>query len=287
MKMKTRFFACAVLVLLLNLILPMVASAGESFHWEGEELSWVMQGIPDKARVADFRTIVLKRGSDSGEPLYFQLSDLEDGAGNKFPRELIVVRTPYDSAEQRWDRSFSSKRLLAAKDEYVELEIGVYYHELVPAGNYIGKLYTDDGSSIPLEITVDCFTKVGIDPPEIKLEIDSGPGVYISDESVTVTVLANHEKWVMTLFSDGLFYEDEEEALRRSIFARSRELEIEPLTVFIVRDNKVIPLSSPLEVRADDCAGGHFNFKIQTEVGWEHKAGKYVGVIQVDLEFKD
>ena len=289
MKWKDKFLVLILFAVLIVLLVPTLTAAEMLFYVEGEELTWILEGLPDSTRKADFRSIQVVRGSDDRVPLVFQLSDIEDDYGNKFPRELIVLKTHYDSAEQSWDRASSARRMLAAKDEYADLEIGVYYHTPVPAGVYRGELYIKGGESIPLEIAVGRYTDIRIDPGEIKMEISGGPGVYKVENPVTVNISANHQHWVLTLGSAGLFYLDDEESSRRSILNRPRESMVEPLELFIVHEENAISATELPQIVGTNHGwrGTSIDFFIQTTVGWEHKAGNYAGVIQVDVELQE
>lgn len=284
--MKTRLrINPLVVALLLALIFTELTTAEGLFAFESEKLTWVFEGLPDQARGGNFLAMRVQRKHEANLPLDVTLSPLIDEYGNEFPRELVVIKTPYDSAEQSWSGTVSSKRLLAASDDYVDLEIGVYYHAAVPAGIYRGELFAEYAESVPIEIIVGRYTYVIVDPPEIKLEVSSGPGTYTAEDLVQVEVVANHPEWVLRLSSAGLFYLDEEQSGRNSVLDRLKEPVVDPLELFIIHENQQVSLyEAPLLSGIDYEWSSIFEFKIQTEVGWEHKAGKYAGVIQVDVE---
>lgn len=286
MKRKRRLFLASFLVALFVLIFPPWAGAETLYYVDGEDLTWVLEGVPDEARAAEFRSVRLTWVSETNEPLYFQLSNLEDDHGHRFPRESVVVRTHYDSAEQNWGRISDARVLLAATDEYADFEIGVNYHKAVPAGIYRGELFTDTGGSIPLEIVVERFTELTITPHEIEMEIGSGPGDYRAADTLQVQVLANHQDWVLSLSSAGLFYSDEEESGRSFLQRGSQKPQMEPIELFMVHKEKTMSFHEVPKIMGVDYAwwGTSLEFNIQTKVGWEHKAGKYSGVIRVDVE---
>lgn len=261
-----------VFVLLIVFFVDGFVYAGNTLYSvDGDMLRWVLDGYPDDSRPIEVITVHLVRDAESLEPLNYGLSSLVDDQGNEFPRELVVVRTPYDSAWQTWDFAYSQNQLLASTNEFAEIELGVQYTFPVRAGTYRGRLYSKHGDDIPLTIVVGRCTEVNVEPREVSLDVSSGPGLYKVTDSIKVTVCANHGDWVLKLTSAGLFYQDDQ------------NLMVEPIELFVVQDQLVALNDMPPVLGTMFGSGAELDLTIQAKVGWEHPAGSYQGKIRIDV----
>ena len=238
---------------------------------EGNALRWVLDGFPDDSRSTEVISIRLVRKTEGIDPLDFGLSPLVDDQGNEFPRELVVVRTPYDSAWQTWDFTYAQNRLLASKDGFAEVELGIHYRFPVRAGTYRGRLFSKHGDDIPLTIVVGHYTEVSATPQEVALVVSSGPGLYEVKNPVKVAICANHGDWVLKLTSTGLLYQDDQDLL------------VEPIELFVVQEQLVALNDMPLVFGTSFGWGAELDLIIQAKVGWEHPAGSYQGKILIDV----
>lgn len=286
MKVRLRSASCLLffaMLLLFSSAMCVSASENVSYSVEGDSVCWVLDGSPSVSRPINFVEIRLLRDAESAHSVSFSLSELVDDQGNEFPRDLLVVETPYDSDLQTWGSIHSERMLLASEDAYADIRIGLHYKSDVRAGTYRGYLYSGQGDRIPIEITVNRYTFVAAEPQKIALDIPS-PGTWIT-EPIHVKVGANHEDWVVSLSSAGLFLEEDTKTSFRSPL---EEPQGQPLELMAVIDDEVFPL---IEIRqfcgSEYVSGGVFSFKIQTETGLQHKAGHYTGLIQVDVRIND
>ncbi len=187
------------------------AEEGSSYSIEGEVIRLVLDGFPNEHRreIADFR--LFRTTENTEPPLKFSLSDLVDEDGRLFPpRAMVFLTTPYDSNLQKTTTSFNQTLLLASEDEYADLQLVALYNEEIRAGTYRGGrlISPPQGRDIPVEIAVNRYTQIAVEPQQIELQIP-GPGLYQAKEPVEVTVWANHGDWVINLLSSGLFYQEE------------------------------------------------------------------------------
>lgn len=249
---------------------------------EDGPLAVELDGEPSCSRPAEYVGFRLHREGDAGQPLYFSLSEMVDELGNTFPRDLIVLRTPYDSDELRWESVFAEHLLLGAEDGYVDLNLGVHYTELIPAGTYEGQLHSGTGEVVPLRIVVGPFTKVVVDPPLVTIDANAGPGIYKANQSVQVTVQANHNNWILRLSSEGLFFQDENRAVKRHL--NEPEETVRPVPLLFAEPYSEGGQSEILQIGGSDYpSGAILEFEIHAHVGWEHRAGQYMGVVKVDV----
>lgn len=264
---------------LIALVVLLSFTSAPSARASGEPICWVLEGIPGSSRPVDYVEFQLVRSTEDAEPLMFTLSELVDDRGNEFPRNLLLIHTPYDSASQTWNSETSQTKLMASEHDYASLTIGLHYREKVPAGIYRGSLYSEQGVHIPIEIVVNRYTTAFVDKNEIVMEIPS-PGVWVSDP-VIVKVGANHGNWTVHLFSTGLFPQVENTSFLSSL----GEPQAEPLELMALVDGKAFPLSEGYRLSGSGSGGdSDLCFKIQTETGLGHKAGYYAGIIQIDVE---
>lgn len=279
MNKKLSFFSMLVFAafILIFVFAGRVAAEGSLYSVEGDAIQWELEGFPDESRPIEMRTIHLVRTTETTNPLDFSLSPLVDEQGNEFPRDMLVIQTPYDSAKQMYNSRYAQKRMLASVDTHAEIQVGLQYNSEVLAGTYRGRLHSEHGDDIPIVIIVGRCTKVTVEPRELYINACEGPKVYTAEKSVIVTVRTNHRDWVVDLSSPGLFYEGDLTST------------LEPLELFVIEEEgKPISLNelSPLRgAHHGRCAV--FTFKIQIETGWEHPAGSYAGFIYVDVHEKD
>lgn len=280
-------------LLLIAVVLGEAAQSQDVYRVDGGPLRWVLEGQPSPSNLAQYVEFRLIREGAEPVDLNFSLSALVDDLHNEFPRELLALRTPYDSEEQQWDLIPTEKCLLAAADEFADLQLGVYYTETVAAGTYTGSLRSDAGGEIPLEIVVKPFTAVVIDTAQIKLEALGGPGIYRISEPIQVCVRANHSNWVARFSSPGLLPVDDLASVSRPLasWEQSSERTAVPVPLLFIdlsSDQEAESGSEVLQVTGAEYGWqAIIEFTIQARVGWEHPAGEYVGVIRVDLEEVD
>ncbi len=258
------------------------AEEGSSYSVEGEIIRLVLDGFPNEQRreLADFR---LYRTTKNTEPLKFSLSDLVDEDGRLFPRAMVFLTTPYDSNLQKITTSFNQTLLLASEDEYADLQLVALYNEEIRAGTYRGRLISPQGRDIPVEIAVNRYTQIAVEPQQIELQIP-GPGLYQAKEPVEVTVWANHGDWVINLLSSGLFYQ-EEKAIK--LGRSDREPVKPPLQLSLVGEKRQC-LSEAVSVLGSEYGWGTtLSFRVETEAGWEHRAGNYAGVIKIEVSIQE
>jgi hypothetical protein len=252
------------------------SSAHGSYKVEGGHLTLVLSGQPSEHRHVKFHLV---REGTTNEHIYFSLSDVKDNQGNQFPRDLIRLSTDYDSEELSWDNEYSKHCLLQGGDSDVELELGVYYAKAIPAGTYTGYLYSGVGDDIPLEIVVKAFTDIVVNPEWVAIEALSGPGSYKAKEPVEVIVTANHTNWVVTISSQGLIFQDSQKE-----DWQSSEQQIIPVPISFVDPHEENIRRESLQFMGGDYGGdGVIQFEIEAQIGWEHPAGTYVGVVSVDV----
>lgn len=284
-KVRVLTMALVAVVLLLGEACP----AQETYSVEHTPLQVVLSGEPSPTRPAEYVQFRLRRNEGEGQSLYFSLSDLEDSSGNKFPRELIVLKTPYDSRELRWAFRNEQQLLLHAEDDYIDLELGVYYHELVPAGTYRGSLYSEFGGKISLEIEVAPFTNVAVYPSLVTVAANEGPGIYKASEPVQVRMWANHSDWLVEISSGGLFYQSQRERDEEDRqLVHPSDVKIDPVPLLF--SNQVAPEErhQSLSFRGSEYGSGAIlEFEIWAQIGWEHPAGHYSGVVTVDVEIEE
>lgn len=271
-------------LMIVSLAFSSLAAAEEQSHYfvEEEMIRLVLDGFPDDHRqeFVDFRLV---RTAESTGPLDFSLSDLVDGEGRLFPRQMVMIKTPYDSKLQKTGLSFNQIRFLAGGDEYAELKMAVLYNEEIRAGTYRGKLHSPQGKDIPVEIIVNRYTEIRVEPREISLQIP-GPGLYQAKEPIEVTVWANHGDWVINLTCSGLFYQEDAEVEAGWLDAKPAR---PSLQLSVVGEERQI-LSEMAPVLGSEYGWGTtFNLKVQTKAGWEHRAGDYAGVIKIDVSIQE
>lgn len=270
-------------MVLAMLALALIVSSGAqaSFVIEGGPLQWVLEGKPSSSRPVEYVGLRLIRVGEERRSLYFRLSELHDDQGNEFPLDLIVLRTPYDSDEQRWENVLSERCLLAADDDYVDLKLGVRYSEVVVAGTYRGSLLSDAGEEVPLEVVVQPFTDVTLGPATIRLDALAGPGLYRAAEPAQISVRANHVNWIVNVNSGGLFRIDDQNRV-------AVQSEFIPLFFVEVRAANEPSGRENLRLQGEDYGReALITFEVQAYVGWGHPAGTYGGVINVDVEVGD
>lgn len=266
-------------VLILLFTMSGIGFAEESLYVvEDKPISWILDGLPSDSDHMEIRTIQLARSVESSVALDFELSDLIDEQGNIFPREMVMIQTPYDSAWETWDSPFSQKRMLTSADHSAETTIGVKYSTPIRAGNYTGWLYSKHGDDIPLQITVPPYTEITVYPQEVSIDLNGGPGLYKAEESVTVEIRANHGAWNVNLSSAGLFYQDDQKDDWKE-FIESIQLFIE-----IEQDKPLVSLKDNVLIRgAEYGSSPTISFRVHARSGWEHPAGNYQGTIDVYL----
>ncbi len=216
------------------------------------------------------------REAEQGETLFYGLSTLEDREGNTFPREYILVQTPYDSAWQGFSSMGDRVPFLDGKERTAEIKIGVFCGARGRAGRYTGHFFSSEGAPIPIEVEVKPYTMVLIEPRVIHFDAQGGPGTYQADESVTVMIHANHGNWDLTMRTEGLFYQAQDNEGEDRIFSE----------IWIQTDgsDEAVCLGDGLRIIGSTYGWGiSQTFTFWTTFGWEHPAGLYEGVISVDM----
>lgn len=284
--MQMKFIRCGLWLLLAagTLVLAGNVMAEEQLDVvvDGGPVSFTVRGFADLQESVEQMPIhwltLTSTAEDDGTALYYSLTDLSEG----FPRDMVVVKTPYDSNWQafaegsdRWRWSSDAQIcLLAAGDRQSQVQIALRGDVTLRAGTYSAVLSASNGPDIPIEITVLPYTVVTSGTQEIQLSLDRGPGWY-AIPPLEIQVEANHGNWVVALASDGLHYQGD------------RYENVPPLELFLVKSVKeaeeLVPLSEgPQEIaRSVYGWGTTFSVNLQTESTWSHAAGTYKGTVFV------
>ncbi len=282
-KLQFPYWKMLMAILLFFAFTGVCASGNTLYSVTGDSLRWVLDGFPGDFRPVELLEFRVERNSEGTESFDFSLSDLVNEDGHKFPRDLIVVQTPYDSARKSLNSVYSKELLLAPGDDYADIKIGLHYRDEVWAGTYTGYLHSGQGDKIPVEIVVNRYTAVNVAPSLITMDIPQ-PGTWEAPERVVVTVGANHGDWVVRLSSKGLFYVDDKKNVIGSSLA---EPQVGQLELMVVVGEETFVLSEiPIDFGTTYRSDGLFSFKIKTETDLGHKAGTYRGIVQVDVQAK-
>lgn len=276
-----------VLIFTFVLALGPAALADSPFIIEGGPLHWVLDGSPHSGRSAEYKELQIIRVGEEDIPLEFTLSDLEDDSGNKFPRELVVLDSPYYFAEQTWPSRYTQHSVLDRDHQQGTVRVGVSYGEMVRAGTYRGYLYPTMGEPIAVSIEVPRFTDVFIYPRELTIEADAGPNMYEANETVEIVVTANNSDWKVSLHSEGLFYQVPEKD-RPKLWQEVSKANVKPVPLFFCRVDETEHVVPELQLLGVEYGGGTVvKFKVLAETDWEHPAGTYKGVIQVNVNIPE
>ena len=168
--MQMKFIRCGLWLLLAagTLVLAGNVMAEEQLDVvvDGGPVSFTVRGFADLQESVEQMPIhwltLTRTAEDDGTALYYSLTDLSEG----FPRDMVVVKTPYDSNWQafaegsdRWRWSSDAQIcLLAAGDRQSQVQIALRGDVTLRAGTYSAVLSASNGPDIPIEITVLPYT---------------------------------------------------------------------------------------------------------------------------------
>jgi hypothetical protein len=222
----------------------------------------------------------LTRTAEDDTPIYFSLSSLEDD-GNAFPREMVVVKNAQDSewqafasSEGHWNSYDSEICLLPSGQSHSEVFVALRGEVGVRAGTYEGMISSPHGPSVPIQITVGRHTMVSGNPQDMYIAVGQGPGWYDADP-LQLVVAANHGDWVVTISSEGLFYQDDQYQ------------DVLPMMLYIKSDERV-PLTEPYQINGHIYNWGVvMEIELQTEATWKHPAGDYQGTVFFDVHLNE
>ncbi|HPT84255.1 MAG TPA: hypothetical protein PLM25_10210 [Limnochordia bacterium] len=284
--MQMKLKRCGLWLLLAGSLLVLagnvMASCQLGIEVDGGPVSFTVRGFTDLdgpgEQVPTHWLTFTRTAEDDDTVLYYSLIDLTEG----FPRDMVVVQTPYDSDWQaftegsdRWRWSSDAQIcFLAAGDKQSHVQIGLRGNVKLRAGTYSGTLSASHGPDIPVEITVLPYTLVTTSPQEIQLTLEQGPGWY-TIPPLEIQVEANHGDWVLAIASDGLHYQGD------------KYENVPPLELYLVKPvdepEKLVPLSEgPQEItRSVYGWGTTLSIDLQTESTWKHPAGVYKGTVFV------
>ena len=266
-----------VLVLMLLVFSTHLVSAGTPnalYRVESDHLQLIAAETWVETEILNLGVLRIVRTEESVIPLDFRLGTIVSAEGVEFPRERIMVRTPYDSAWLNWRSPFDQVRFLAATDQFAELELRIQAGPLLQAGLYRGVLTSEHGEPVHFEILVPQFTEIHVEPNELNMAIPGAPGFHLVPETIQVTVRANHNRWVLSLQSAGLFSVDHSEA--------------EPLELLFQEETDFVSLGQGLTLYGKNYGWGTIlDFTVGVEVSLQNPAGNYVGMIQAAIYLED
>ncbi len=222
--------------------------------------------------------LTLTRTTDDNDTaVYFSLSSIEDEYGNEFPRDMLLVKTWYDSdwkaftsQSGRWMSFDEQVLLLKAGETSSEIHFALRGTVDAWAGTYKGSLSSDKGPDIPIEIVVENSIVVVVDPEKMSVAVDHGPGQY-KLAPVEVTITANGD-WEIVLSSSGLLYTGK-------VYN-----DVSPLELFYLFDSdEMTSLKEGHTITGSGSSITTLSLALRTETISQYPAGIYEGAIIVSV----
>lgn len=169
---------------------------------------------------------------------------------------------------------------LSGTEQFVKLQLlpGAWG----PAGVYTGWLVPVNGTGPSIEIIVEIapYQALGVESgSKVIINADSGPAVYHNrDQSLRLVVDANHPNWKLSVSTPGLKDDGNSD----------QEFMIKPdqISISVKGDaGQILRKSgSSFTIEGSGYSSEIFELEVAVELGWEHRAGVYTGVIHFVLE---
>ncbi|NLL48356.1 MAG: hypothetical protein GX249_07210 [Firmicutes bacterium] len=273
------WLALATLIVLFSMWSAAIRAQGILYQVEGEQVHLEVERSASLGteKVGSTAMFTLTRSTDDDTALYYSLSELLNESGDVFPRDMLVVKTPYDPDWQAftstyglWNSFDDQICLLDAREDSSDICLGLKGEVDAWAGTYQGRLYSDEGPDIFIELVVPTYTIATLSPDTIHVVLDHGPDWYELGP-FDIWVGANHKNWIATLYSEGLIYQGDKYS------------NVPPLELYLPGED--VPLSEGYVITGNGEHVEHFfTIEMVTEAGWQHPAGDYRGTLFVEVQ---
>ena len=246
-------------------------------------LYWVLYEPPGEH--TEPITLSITRDHNAKNPVLFKMDYLISENGKLELSECLEVYTGYTNTWQ----------VISKKNHPIFLAQGAASNEVKirprawgPPGEYTGILESPNSNIyIPVTIEIMPFANLMVNPEKISISADWGPGIYRTNEMISVSVAANHPNWEVILSTTGLTYVGE---LKSGDSPTPPQITPELLDVIQVNhDGDVISqhkLSQPVIFHSNGINDQTFMLWVDCTLGWQHIAGNYEGVIDIVLAQK-
>lgn len=215
--------------------------------------------------------------------LYYQADPSID-----IPPEYIEILTPYSNSWQSLD---GSVLVLDADSDSARLYIRVSTAVWGPKGDWTTYLRCGNVSGLPsVEIQVDAKNAnpgatgpvtLSIDGGDIRIEALTGPAIYKAKESVTATVKADHDNWVMSITGEAPRLMD---SSIQDVWGDPPIISLEDITLDIKRNGTLVAenrsLAGGIALNPVPGTGDQsFEMSVKALTKWETIAGEYRGKV--------
>jgi hypothetical protein len=265
-----------VLIFAISYLLAFTFNVSANVTVTAQQINFKLDDKPNSNIKAD-KMISFKRieseATINNKSIYYNIGQLENAKGEVIDPEYILARTPYRSTYQ----SFNNSVFFLARNDTkarVKFKLAKEVWNKVSSGVYKGWLQSVNGQSIRVIVRIKPYINVAIEPPNIKINAETGPGVYKAKDKVTVRVEANHPNWNLRIYAEPLIYEGDNSDEVRKISPEKLLMALDG------EDGSYSNLASGIEISGSNYRRGRiFDAFFKAKVGWEDTAGMYRGKV--------
>ncbi|MFW5981009.1 MAG: hypothetical protein ACOCRU_00375 [bacterium] len=224
--------------------------------------------------------LTVKQKHKKGRDIFYQLSDYYLEGVNL--AEYIMVKTPYASHYQSLDQPVL---FLDKEDELSEVTIKMRLDQNIwdafsrfsKKEKYSLVLFSDKGQDVKIDLHLDIKNTFIVNPGEIAITADNGPGFYQAEDYVTISINRGNSNWNLLIEAEPLVYQGN---------GADGSSQINPDDIYISHNNSnnFLSLETPYLINGYNYGNKtDIDLYLGTEVKWEHIAGNYTGQVIITI----